>query len=170
MLDSDHSDDCRNSHFISSCQNCESCFLCVNQVGKKYYIRNEQYTKEQYEKEVQKILKEKSRNELKQELETIEFEEANNNKPETSAKDSIEVEITAANKNLEKALEYYENCNNSTQCEDLRLELQGLSYSEKFSSETSSKISSPVAEARSDHLLCVSGVENPSIPRSTINP
>ena len=39
-----------------------------------------------------------------------------------------------------------------------------------FGTFTLSKINSPVAEARSDHLLCVSGVENPSIPRSTINP
>src|SRR6056297_2105969 len=35
---------------------------------------------------------------------------------------------------------------------------------------TLSKISSPVADALSDHLLWVSGVENPSIPRSTISP
>ena len=45
-------------------------------------------------------------------------------------------------------------------------------FGSKFSlgTFTLSKISSPVADARSDHLLCVSGVENPSIPRSTSNP
>lgn len=35
---------------------------------------------------------------------------------------------------------------------------------------TLSKTNSPVAEARKLHLLCVSGVENPSIPRSTTIP
>ena len=35
---------------------------------------------------------------------------------------------------------------------------------------TLSKTSSPVREARNDHLLWVSGVEKPSIPRSTSKP
>src|SRR5436853_1186136 len=35
---------------------------------------------------------------------------------------------------------------------------------------TLSNTSSPVALARNDHLPCVSGVVNPCIPRSTINP
>jgi len=35
---------------------------------------------------------------------------------------------------------------------------------------TLSNINSPVEEALNDHLLWVSGVENPSIPRSTIRP
>src|SRR5690606_10659681 len=39
-----------------------------------------------------------------------------------------------------------------------------------FGTFTLSKISSPVAEALSDHLLWVSGVVKPSIPRSTISP
>jgi len=45
-------------------------------------------------------------------------------------------------------------------------------FGNKFSlgTFTLSKISSPVAEARKDHLLCVSGVEKPYIPRSTISP
>src|SRR6056300_2036048 len=39
-----------------------------------------------------------------------------------------------------------------------------------FGTRTLSKTNSPVAEARSDHLLCVSGVVKPSIPRSTMIP
>ena len=39
-----------------------------------------------------------------------------------------------------------------------------------FGTLTLSKINYPVAEALNDNLLCVSGVEKPSIPRSTINP
>ena len=35
---------------------------------------------------------------------------------------------------------------------------------------TSTKINSPVAEALKDNLPCISGVEKPSIPRSTNNP
>ena len=35
---------------------------------------------------------------------------------------------------------------------------------------TLSKINSPVELALNDHLLCVSGVENPSISLSTIKP
>ena len=71
LFDSDHSEDCRNSHFISSCQNCEFCFLCVNQVGKKHCIRNKQYTKEKYFEEIKKISEHQSRDELKKELEVM---------------------------------------------------------------------------------------------------
>ena len=39
-----------------------------------------------------------------------------------------------------------------------------------FGTLTLLKISSPVAEARKDHLLWVSGVLKPSIPLSTIKP
>ncbi|CAI8339969.1 MAG: Uncharacterised protein [Flavobacteriaceae bacterium] len=39
-----------------------------------------------------------------------------------------------------------------------------------FGTFTLSNINSPVELALRDHLLCVSGVENPSIPLSTINP
>ena len=45
-------------------------------------------------------------------------------------------------------------------------------FGNKFSlgTLTLSNINSPVEEALKDHLLWVSGVENPSIPRSTISP
>src|SRR3569833_2961515 len=39
-----------------------------------------------------------------------------------------------------------------------------------LSTKTLSKTSSTVADALYDHLLCVSGVVKPSIPRSTIKP
>ena len=39
-----------------------------------------------------------------------------------------------------------------------------------FGTFTSTKINSPVAEARKDNFPCISGVENPSIPRSTTKP
>src|SRR5690554_2684215 len=50
----------------------------------------------------------------------------------------------------------------------LKLFTSGKTFS--FGTSTFSNTNSPVLEARSDHLLWVSGVEKPSIPRSTTKP
>ncbi len=45
---------CRNSAFLFDCEDCENCMLCWNLRNKKYCIANKQYSKEDYEKEIQK--------------------------------------------------------------------------------------------------------------------
>jgi hypothetical protein len=40
---------CRDSSFLFDCRNCQDCFMCWNLRSKKYCIRNEQKTKEEYE-------------------------------------------------------------------------------------------------------------------------
>ncbi|MEA3399536.1 MAG: hypothetical protein U9R00_03455 [Patescibacteria group bacterium] len=44
------SNELMNCAFCHSCRNCQNCFMSVNLVGKKYCFKNEQYTKEEYEK------------------------------------------------------------------------------------------------------------------------
>lgn len=49
---------CSNSHDLKFCcavHNCQDCFGCVNLSHKKYCIFNEQYTKEEYEKNLAKL-------------------------------------------------------------------------------------------------------------------
>ncbi|MFZ2150295.1 MAG: hypothetical protein WAV15_04010 [Minisyncoccia bacterium] len=41
---------CIDSQFLYNCINCNSCFMCVNLTNKKYYFKNRQYSKEEYEK------------------------------------------------------------------------------------------------------------------------
>jgi hypothetical protein len=52
---SENSKDCIDSYFIFDCRNCQNCFMSWNLRNKQYCIRNEQYTKEDYEKELKKI-------------------------------------------------------------------------------------------------------------------
>ncbi len=47
---------CQNLWFCYDCVGSSDCFLCSNLRNKKYCIRNKQYTKEEYEKEMKKIL------------------------------------------------------------------------------------------------------------------
>jgi hypothetical protein len=49
------SDSCINSWFLKSCINCQDCIGCVNQRNKKFCILNNQYTKEEYLKEKEKL-------------------------------------------------------------------------------------------------------------------
>ena len=42
------SDNSLNSFFINTCINCNDCIGCINLRNKKYFILNEQYTKEEY--------------------------------------------------------------------------------------------------------------------------
>ncbi len=43
-----------DSIFCLACSDCSSCFMCVNLRHKSYCIKNVQYTKEEYEREIQK--------------------------------------------------------------------------------------------------------------------
>jgi len=45
-------EDIRDSRFLYDCKNCNNCLLCWNLRSKSYCIRNSQYTKEEYEKEI----------------------------------------------------------------------------------------------------------------------
>ena len=65
---SKYSQGCTDSSFLEYCRdciNCENCFGCMNLVGKKYCIFNKQYTKEEYEIEVNRLKKSKN---LEQEI------------------------------------------------------------------------------------------------------
>lgn len=44
--------DCRNVLFSKECVNCSNCFGCMNLRSKSYYIFNQPYTREEYEKKV----------------------------------------------------------------------------------------------------------------------
>ena len=52
---SENSRDCIDSYFLFDCRNCQNCFMCYNLRNKQYCIRNKQYTKEEYDKELKKI-------------------------------------------------------------------------------------------------------------------
>ena len=52
---SENSRDCIDSYFLYDCRNCQNCFMCWNLRNKRYFIRNKQYTKDQYEKEIKNI-------------------------------------------------------------------------------------------------------------------
>src|SRR3989344_6587183 len=43
---------CRDSYFLRDCNNCSNCFGCVALKDKQYYIFNEPYSKEDYEKKI----------------------------------------------------------------------------------------------------------------------
>ncbi|MDA2922227.1 hypothetical protein MYX07_03090 [Patescibacteria group bacterium AH-259-L07] len=47
--------DCYNIYFCKDCVGCSYCFGCVNLRNKKYYIFNQPYSKEEYEKEIEKL-------------------------------------------------------------------------------------------------------------------
>jgi len=43
-------DGCQDSQFLYDCRNCSNCFMCSGLRNKKYHFKNEQYTKDDYEK------------------------------------------------------------------------------------------------------------------------
>lgn len=47
--------DCRNVWFSRDCEDCDHCFGCANLRHKQYYIFNEPYTKEEYEKKIREF-------------------------------------------------------------------------------------------------------------------
>src|SRR3989338_9955565 len=49
-----NSSSCSNCQFSDDCVGCHYCFLCTGLRNKQYYIRNQQYTKEQRQEEMQK--------------------------------------------------------------------------------------------------------------------
>ncbi len=46
---------CIDSYFLIDCVNCSNCALCSNQRNKEFYIRNKQYNKEDYYRELEKL-------------------------------------------------------------------------------------------------------------------
>ncbi len=51
-----HSNNCSDSYFIYGCKSCTNCFGCVGLINKNYCIWNKQYTKEEYQIELKKLL------------------------------------------------------------------------------------------------------------------
>lgn len=51
---SENCKDCIDSYFLFDCRNCQNCFMSYNLRNKQYYIRNKEYTKEEYELELKK--------------------------------------------------------------------------------------------------------------------
>ena len=45
---SENSKDCMDSFFLFDCRNCQDCFMCYNLRNEQYFIRNKQYSKEEY--------------------------------------------------------------------------------------------------------------------------
>ncbi len=70
---SENSRDCIDSYFIFDCRNCQNCFMSWNLRNKQYCIRNQQYSREDYFKELEKINMKsfKNLNLLKKEFENI---------------------------------------------------------------------------------------------------
>ncbi len=70
---SENSKDCIDSYFLFDCRNCQDCFMCWNLRNKKYCIRNEQYTKEEYDKKLKNIKLDSYKNveNLKKEFEDV---------------------------------------------------------------------------------------------------
>lgn len=52
---SEKSKDCIDSYFLFDCRNCQNCFMCWDLRNKQYCIRNKQYSKEEYQKELKNI-------------------------------------------------------------------------------------------------------------------
>jgi len=46
---------CIDCYFVYDCVNCQNCFLSANLRNKKYYFKNQQLTKEEYEKKIQEV-------------------------------------------------------------------------------------------------------------------
>ena len=56
VLYSNYSNNCSDSYFLQNCIGCSECFGCVSLRNKKYHLFNKEYSKENYQKEVNKIL------------------------------------------------------------------------------------------------------------------
>ena len=50
-----HCSNCSDSSFLIDCKNSKNCFFCWNLNSKQYCINNQQYSKEEYEKEIELI-------------------------------------------------------------------------------------------------------------------
>lgn len=40
---------CIDCYFVRDCENCQDCFMCANLKNKKFYFKNEQYSKKEYQ-------------------------------------------------------------------------------------------------------------------------
>ena len=56
---SDACKNCNTSYYLRNCIGCSNCFGCINLNNQKYCIYNEQYTKVEYERALNRLLKEK---------------------------------------------------------------------------------------------------------------
>lgn len=63
LLYSQNCQNCSQSRYLSNSIGCSNCFMSCNLNHKQYYVLNEKYSKEDYEKKVSELLK-KDRNEL----------------------------------------------------------------------------------------------------------
>ncbi len=87
--------DCSDSYFLYDCRGCKDCIMCAGLRGKKYMIKNEQYSKEQYEKhkeefvEKMKIDIEKIKQEFKEFLYEVPHRNSYNMKMENSTGDYL---------------------------------------------------------------------------------
>lgn len=57
------SDNCRDSLFLKDCKGLSNCFMCANLEYKEYHIKNKPYTKEEYFKAKELLMKELNENE-----------------------------------------------------------------------------------------------------------
>ena len=46
---------CSNSQYLYNCRGLKNCFICCNLFNKEYYIMNQQYSKEEYQKKLQEM-------------------------------------------------------------------------------------------------------------------
>lgn len=50
-----NSESCSDSFFLRNCIGCHNCIFCVNLRNKSYHVRNEKVSKEEYEKEIERL-------------------------------------------------------------------------------------------------------------------
>ena len=136
---SQNSRDCIDSYFLFDCRNCQQCFMSWNLRNKQYCIRNKQYSKEEYEKELKKIKMDSHKN-----LDILKTEFGNILKEEAIHRENQNLRCTASvgnyMTNCDKCInvfswEFSQNCRNclrglrSKDCIDMsfswNLELSG---------------------------------------------
>ena len=136
---SQNSRDCMDSYFLYDCRNCNNCFMSWNLRNKSYCIRNQQYSKEAYEKELKKLKLDSYKNLeiLKQEFQNLLKNEATHRENQNlRCTDSVGNYMTDCDKCVNVfAWEYSQNCRNclrglkSKDCIDMgkswNLELSG---------------------------------------------
>ncbi len=97
---SENSRDCINSYFLFDCRNCQNCFMSYNLRNKQFCIRNKQYTKDEYFKELGKINLGSHKN-----IEILKSEFANLTKEEVVHRENFNIKTTNSTGN------YMTNCN-----------------------------------------------------------
>src|SRR3989338_4924476 len=158
---SQNSRDCIDSYFLFDCRNCQNCFMSWGLRNKQYCIRNQQYTKEEYEKGLSKIKFDsyESIDRLRQEFESNLKEQAVHRENfNIRTTDSVGNYMTDCDKCVNVfAWEYSQNCRNcmrglkSKDCIDMafswNLELSGRNsgvdggYEIKYSAASRGKYS-----------------------------